>query len=494
MMKKLIFIPLILILTACSDFLEENPKGQFTEENYFNTVSDVERFMPSLFYYASDYYYDGNSFNMSLRGDDMTGTHAGSVLLERFSQPDDEQYVYKHWEECYTTIKHANSFLSNMEKVKGDTKQLENLAGVAYFFRGWGYFNLAKYFKQAPIVFQVGGNFDIKSSSQAKLFEQCVADMEKAALMLPATWAGNRMEKEAPFILTAKAALAEMYLYMAGYPLNKGTEYYQKAANMAKEVIDGAPAIGRGFDTYANMWNEEDPENNSNKERLFSIYFTANSQKQSITRIFYPAEYGAYGWVSAERTFFREFPDGPRKEATFWDYRETAAGRIPWNSTTVAVPAPLLKKLALNQDDKGLNRYTLRGGTRSSLIMPLRYTLTATTYAEATARAKGTPDDLAYKIMDEIRDRAKLPRYARGMTGEAFAKAVVQERAWEMAGEWTRFSDLCRLKMVEEVFAKRATDEYNASSGLGTPSPENYYLPVPASELSLNPNLALIAD
>lgn len=495
-MKKQLFLPLLLVVAAgCSDFLAEDPRGQFMEDNYFNSVEDIERFMPTLFYYAADFYYDGCSFNMALRADDMTGTHSGSVLLERFNQPDDEQYVYKHWEECYTTIKQANSFLMNMDKVTtGDATRLENLAGVAYFFRGWAYFNLAKYFKQAPIVYQVGGNFEIKSSSQAKLFEQCVADMEIAERMLPASWVGHPMEKEAPFALSAKAALAEMYLYMAGYPLKKGAEYYQKAANKAKEVINGAPAVGLGFDTYDNMWNEENPENNLNTERLFTVYYTANSFKQSITRCFYPAEYGAYGWIAAERTFFREFPEGPRKEATFWDYRETASGNVSWDDPSLAVPAPIYRKRNLNAEDKGLPKYTLQGGSRSSLIMPLRYTLSATTYAEAISRATGAPDALAYELMDHIRDRAELPRYARGLSGDTFAKLVVQERAWEFAAEWTRYPDLCRLEMVEEVFAKRASDEYNPSSGLGIPSRGSYYLPVPASELALNPNLALVEE
>ena len=35
-----------------------------------------------------------------------------------------------------------------------------------------------------------------------------------------------------------KSTLAAVYMSMAGYPLNK-TEYYQKAAQKAKEVIDG---------------------------------------------------------------------------------------------------------------------------------------------------------------------------------------------------------------------------------------------------------------
>lgn len=96
--------------------------------------------------------------------------------------------------------------------------------------------------------------------------------------------------------------------------------------------------------------------------------------------------------------------------------------------------------------------------------------------------------------MDKIRERAELPVYQRGLQGSDFASLVVQERAWEMAGEWTRYPDLCRLKMVEEVFAKRDANEYNKSSGLGQPGLDNYYLPVPASELALNPNLALVEE
>lgn len=36
-----------------------------------------------------------------------------------------------------------------------------------------------------------------------------------------------------------KSTLAAVYMSMAGYPLNKGQEYYAKAAEKAKEVIDG---------------------------------------------------------------------------------------------------------------------------------------------------------------------------------------------------------------------------------------------------------------
>ena len=35
-----------------------------------------------------------------------------------------------------------------------------------------------------------------------------------------------------------KASMAYVYMCMAGWPLNKGVEYYTLAANKAEEVID----------------------------------------------------------------------------------------------------------------------------------------------------------------------------------------------------------------------------------------------------------------
>jgi hypothetical protein len=46
-----------------------------------------------------------------------------------------------------------------------------------------------------------------------------------------------------------KSLLAEVYLTMAGYPLNKGQEYYQMAANKAKEVIDS-----KSYTLFPDLW------------------------------------------------------------------------------------------------------------------------------------------------------------------------------------------------------------------------------------------------
>ncbi|MGG6548090.1 UNVERIFIED_CONTAM: RagB/SusD family nutrient uptake outer membrane protein, partial [Prevotella sp. 15_C9] len=42
----------------------------------------------------------------------------------------------------------------------------------------------------------------------------------------------------------AQATLSAVYMSMAGYPLNKGTEYYKLAAEQAKSVIDNNGSYG----------------------------------------------------------------------------------------------------------------------------------------------------------------------------------------------------------------------------------------------------------
>lgn len=500
-MKKILYIGIAaLIAASCSDFLKEDPKGRFMGESFFQTVDDIENVMTSLEYNVANFYYDGCSYNMSVRSDDMTACNAGGMGMELCTVPSSEYYLQNHWDNAYNIIRECNAFLQSEGSVVTNTEEeatrLKNLEGMAYFFRGWGYSLIARWYKQGPIVETIGEGVDYKSKSQKRLLEYSVEQLLKAEQLLPDNWNGHRMEKEAPLKITAKAALAELYLFMAGYPYEGGKEYYSKAAAKAKEVIDGAPAQGRGFDTYDNMWNTNDPMTNLNKERLLSVYYTQYGYRCASTTCFFPGEYAGWNWLMGEKQFFRDFPEGPRKEATFMTTRQGLSGNmVAWDDASdLNITQPVYRKKILNPEDDFNNLIGRTTWQNSYMAMPLRYTLTALTYAEAVTRANGAPDALAKDLMHQIRERAGLEDYSATLTGDAYAAAVVQERAWEMAAEWTRWNDICRLKMFEEVFAKRADDELNASSGLGTPKLETYFLDVPPSDLTLNPALAEVED
>jgi len=58
-------------------------------------------------------------------------------------------------------------------------------------------------------------------------------------------------------------------------------------------------------------------------------------------------------------------------------------------------------------------------------------------------RADGNANADAYLAVNAIRQRAGLAGLS-GLANNAFIDAVVQERAWEFAGEYTRWFDLVR--------------------------------------------------
>ena len=54
----------------------------------------------------------------------------------------------------------------------------------------------------------------------------------------------GRSGNSTPSKWAAKACLADAYMTMAGWPLNKGTEYYGLAAAQAKEIMDNKAQAG----------------------------------------------------------------------------------------------------------------------------------------------------------------------------------------------------------------------------------------------------------
>jgi hypothetical protein len=163
-----------------------------------------------------------------------------------------------------------------------------------------------------------------------------------------------------------------------------------------------------------------------------------------------------------------------RKDVTF---QTTLANGKPW--TEFLTKHPYFKKLQGNKKD-----------WQNGLSMPLvRMAEVYLIYAEAQIKATGNNSDAsALEALNKIVRRAYgLPLNTPSDKDykTATQKQVVQEKAWEFAGEYCRWFDLVRLEMVAEVVAKKDKDDLQP---LG---PTNvYYLPLPATETAANPNLA----
>lgn len=170
---------------------------------------------------------------------------------------------------------------------------------------------------------------------------------------------------------------------------------------------------------------------------------------------------------------------------------------ISWeqdNADPGVIPHPHYRKMTADDD-----QIALWNSDRTTFIV--RYAEVLLTYAEAQARAGGSPNADAYSAVNKVRNRAGLADLTPGLNGEAFADSVVQERAWEFAGfEYAaRWYDLVRLEMVEEANsdANRVTQDdvaegqpYDFDVVGDISNRRNWFAPYPTSEVQQNSNLS----
>lgn len=297
--------------------------------------------------------------------------------------------------------------------------------------------------------------------------------------MLPNT----RRDPGRPNAGSAKAFLADVYLTMAGWPL-KQTDKYDLAAAKAKEVIDNRATYGFALmPTFAEVF-ANDPAVASIPESVFQINgFTGGSGTANATygNTTMPGEEGGWDDMFAELFFFRDFPEGPRKSATFRTEFGLGTTKIPWQNSLTRHPY--------------YQKWYIKGNiVTSSISLPtvmMRYPHVLTIYAEAKARGTGGPDQAAYDALNAVRLRGratgtKALTPADGLTATQFADEVVQERAWEFACERTRWFDLVRLERVEAANAAKSPDDLQPIKAI---TKANYWFPLPYSDTSINPGL-----
>ncbi|GAB3975419.1 RagB/SusD family nutrient uptake outer membrane protein [Spirosoma terrae] len=490
-MKKLLLIGLVAMLGAsCKSYLEEDTTGLLYGPNVLSTQEGLESALTGAYRGLGAQWTYGflhPSANAATLGSDDVTTHPASNKadwreFDQFNVSTTNQRSGAVYNGCYKAIQGANNVINNYQKTTGTKATIDIIAGEAYFIRGFSYYWLTRFYGSIPLV--MAGEYSdslltIKKSTPAQVYDLIVADLKKAETMLPNT----RREPGRPNAGSAKAFLADVYLTMAGWPL-KQTDKYDLAAAKAKEVIDNRATYGFALmPTFAEVF-ANDPAVASIPESVFQISgFTGGSGTANATygNTTMPGEEGGWDDMFAELFFFRDFPEGPRKSATFRTEFGLGTTKIPWQNSLTRHPY--------------YQKWYIKGNiVTSSISLPsvmMRYPHVLTIYAEAKARGTGGPDQAAYDALNAVRLRGratgtKALTPADGLTATQFADEVVQERAWEFACERTRWFDLIRLERVEAANAAKSPDDLQPIKAI---TKANYWFPLPYSDTSINPGL-----
>ena len=540
--------------TSCSDFLDEDPKGQMSEGNVFKSQADLDASIHTIYEKLNQTQSWTNPMYPQWQGDDMTANPSSNkqavAALDVFSSDGANKGVTGAWDQHFALIKACNWVIENASKTPTSQTEINIALGNAHFWRAYAYFYLVRVFGPLPMVLKTDPSAtNVAPSSVEEIYNLIVEDLKKAEGWLPTSYTTAPRNHDGVDAWVTKQAtqstLAAVYMAMAGYPLNKGKEYYALAASKAKEVIDANGTYG--FYNDADWSHVYSMGHNYNKETILGIDNNWNSgswdHDSELTSCCRFEGLGDGGWGDAwgEIAFWKRYPEGPRKDAvyapkiTFQDGATITKVCNWWDLDAEGKPVveayhPMFAIYTVNCDGDNLakekfapynylepNYTNMTNGRRHRLI---RYSELLLWYAESAARSGASDLSVAKNYLREVRKRA-VTDYENvtlsdgtkvaiaNMTADQLADACYIEHGWEVAGQWTqmvtRRADELRMNELKKNFDYRVANkpivvavengkEYTAKESVPVvkstwAGDESIYCPYPTTEVEKNPNL-----
>jgi hypothetical protein len=477
---------IVILLSNSCQTLEEDTSGVLVANSFYQTEEDLESALVAVWAPLNREGIGTHQWLTAFAGaDDLTtkpdANKAPIRETDRYLTTSDNQLHAQNWDIFYQSIFAANTLLDNLPNSDVDDNVKISIEAQAKFMRSWCYFHMVRFFGDLPLRTTADFEGEPIRTPVAQIYEQILQDLEFAEDNLPATMP----EVARPTKWIAKALLSQVYITMAGWPI-KDQSRYADARDKAKEVIDAG--VYSLMDDYGEMFKIY---NQTHSELVFGIFFCYECGETWGNRLggkhMDPNADGGYGDFYSEFAFFNNFPSGPRKDATFLTESRTGIPYTEWSKVYGHPTFAKYRSGTVSGGDGDDTRFSSR------TIQIIRYSHILTTYAEAQVMADGTPNALAYESVNMIRRRAAGLDYtvadasvdlAPGLSQTAFSDSVLQERAWEFGGEFTRWFDLIRREKVAEVVAAKDPLDLQPLRDISAlPVESYYYLPIPQYEV-----------
>ena len=523
--KIFILIAVTFSLFNCSEFLEEDPKGKLSPDDFFSSKTDLDLAITALFAKFQAVVSRTGRGVYTYCADDVTSQNAGNksrfAEYDMFNFNSGNSELGDLYSVIWSAVKAANYIIKNAERTPAEEAFIHQRLGQAYFIRAYCYFHLVRLWGKIPIVTDLTIDYDRPREEVADVYELIESDCMQAETMLPINHTVAPYFRYginlAPTKGAAKALLASVYITEAGWPLEKGAAYYDLAAAKYKEIIDDEVAYGYKLEPNIIDLTIETASNYS-KEIVFGAFFNRSGSAAtsgdwyvgSLSEL--PEETNGFCDLIVELEFFNSMPDGPRKDA--WILQDISIlGKVdpvtgvpplvvPWDSSETRQRHPHWRKNIDNgswnyskDEITGKVTYTNAGlsGRASKTKFLFRYADILLLYAEAKAFGSTGADELAYTSLNRVRLRAGLSTFLFDeLSTEEFQQTVMDERRWETAGMelscMNRFFTMQRHKILHLQADYRDPDDLPLNPAL-TLSEDFYYMPIPDRELLIVPSL-----
>src|SRR6266700_3955447 len=473
--------------TSCDSFLDPSPSDVLTPENFYKTSSDAVAATNAVYEWTKWSYWLGFWYISDIATDDIfAGPRFGSDghRMADYIFDSSEWPMGDMWGSAYGIINRANTVLDRVPAITMDPTLRDRLLNEARFLRANAYFNLVRAFGDVPLleheVKSLGG-LRVSRAPAADVYALMVSDLQQAAAGLPASYTGSDIGRATSG--AARALLAKVYLTR---------QDWANAAQVAGQVMtSGRDSLLPNYKDIFKIATEI-----INSESIFEVNYdgTLDPGAGSVHTLFsIPSAFpggDAYGLMTVTPSLANLFAatDKRGKNATFIDtgYVDALGDTIRWNDPPANYGPTFLKYL---DETDFQNMHTRAWAKQPNNWIVLRYADVLLMYAEAVNEGGAATFGTAEAALKLVRERAGiLP--VLGLSQAAFRDSVRLDRRREFVFEGQRWFDLARWGILDAAIQAKTTEVHAIAPGeTGVHGVPSNLLPLPRSELDINPNL-----
>ena len=466
--------------SSCSDFLEQNPQTDLSENDFYKTADDILSAVNGAYSSLQEGDIYGNWYVFGeIPSDNTRNQLSGSVTtqneFDQFYIDTQNSMIANFWKAAYKVINRTNTILGRIDGIEINTELANRYKLECKFIRALMYFNLVRVYGDVPLVLKeisISESYDILREPKENVYNQIIADL-KEAQGLPVSY--STAEDGRATQGAAKALLANVYMTLHKYA--EAETILAEIINSGRySLLENTPG-SLNIDGYKNVFS---PVNHNSKEGIFEIQFLK----------------GGYGEGSNYANNFAPENSGPNVVAV----GGTGGNNIPEMDIYNAYEEGDLRRdfsMSLGYYDNRKNnewvesRYVCKfmdvpyqNNDASNNYPVIRYADVILMYAEALNQNGKTAEACKYLNMTRRRGfgyqtTETSPVDLQTTDKAQFALMVEQERRVELAFENHRWFDLIRTGRAVEVMR---------SKGFSL-NETNLICPIPQKQIDVNPKL-----
>ena len=466
--------------SSCSDFLEQNPQTDLSENDFYKTADDILSAVNGVYSSLQEGDIYGNWYVFGeIPSDNTRNQLSGSVTtqneFDQFYIDTQNSMIANFWKAAYKVINRTNTVLGRIDGIEINTELANRYKLECKFIRALMYYNLVRVYGDVPLILKeisISESYDILREPKENVYNQIIADL-KEAQDLPVSY--STAEDGRATQGAAKALLANVYMTLHKYA--EAETILAEIINSGQySLLENTPG-SLNIDGYKNVFS---PVNHNSKEGIFEIQFLK----------------GGYGEGSNYANNFAPENSGTNVVAV----GGTGGNNIPEMDIYNAYEEGDLRRdfsMSLGYYDNRKNnewvesRYVCKfmdvpyqNNDASNNYPVIRYADVILMYAEALNQNGKTAEACKYLNMTRRRGfgyqtTETSPVDLQTTDKAQFALMVEQERRVELAFENHRWFDLIRTGRAVEVMR---------SKGFSL-NETNLICPIPQKQIDVNPKL-----